>query len=223
MVGRNRPMELRFEGPDGEQGDGRWDIPPPGDGFVHLSSIGLPANRYDLIMTVTGLSTDTSEADGVGEPLECRTTVDAVEGRTIGLVLLPGVGLLAEEPAEMCSRPAGAQWWDADGIPVSPDRLADQPGPAHCEWEGARFLFYGFTETLYVADPDGVVETDSFLSETGETLRGFEVLNALPADAEFTGFRSNGRELWISTSGSYAYLRTEDRVERWPRAELLCA
>jgi hypothetical protein len=47
----------------------------------------------------------------------------------------------------------------------------------------------------------------------------------LPVDAVASGYRHNIREVWVAQSDfdDYLYLVfDDDRVERWPRAEIPC-
>ena len=95
--------------------------------------------------------------------------------------------------------------------------VQERVGPGHCDWQSARFLYWappGTPDTLratslYVRDPRGVFRdrwTMPFLRST-----------SLPADARYTGFRRDGRALWLAADGRAMYVKDGDRVERWPR------
>lgn len=90
-------------------------------------------------------------------------------------------------------------------------------GPGNCDWQSARFLYWappGTPDTLratslYVRDPRGVFRdrwTMPFLRST-----------SLPPDARYTGFRRDGKALWLAADERAMYVKDGDRVERWPR------
>lgn len=218
-------IHLRFDGPDGEAADDRWDVPPPGEGLHLLTRMSVPANTYEVTVTLTELSTDTSDGQPIGEPVSCSATVDAPTRSAVGLRLVLALSFDTGGEAEACGSLPFSQWLDVEGRPVSPDQLIDLAGPAHCDWQDAHFLSLSTTEfSQYIRDPGGAIEGDNFLAPDGSKL-SFAELDGLPADAVFSGFRSNGRELWFAPGGEYAYLRTLDGTERWPRASspVLCA
>lgn len=105
-------------------------------------------------------------------------------------------------------------------------------GPAHCEWEPAVFLTVGWplgTAPLtavdmrqYLRDPEGAVRgVDGFL--LGELDLDVE----MPAGATDSGYGTEQAELWFGSDGgdTYAYLRTDQGDERWPRTRepIACA
>jgi hypothetical protein len=92
--------------------------------------------------------------------------------------------------------------------------LTDIPGPGHCGWESARMLHVENEDgslKQYLRDPLGVFTGVPLLDSYAEGV-------ALPADATFSGYRSeDGLELWFTAEDSAAYVVTPDGVERWPR------
>lgn len=115
-------------------------------------------------------------------------------------------------------------WTTADGDPVPPRLIQMKRGLEHCGWENVWFLNTrnpGDTELLpvtqnpgqFVLDPEGVV--------TSEALKTTYSSDAeLPADAVFTGYVSEGAELWASEStiAEAVFLVGGTGVERLPRA-----
>ena len=115
-------------------------------------------------------------------------------------------------------------WTDTDGCMVRIDVLAERPGPDHCGWEESRVIIAGdpfgtrysnsATHAEYVRDPNGVYGMADFVE-------GFAISETLPDDAVDTGYRQDGRELWLSPSDPDAiFMRAGDSVERWPRGEV---
>ena len=93
--------------------------------------------------------------------------------------------------------------------------VQERVGPGHCDWQSARFLYWAPPGTpatatrLYVRDPRGVFGdrwTMPFLRST-----------TLPSDARYTGFRRDGKALWLAADERAMYVKDGDRVERWPR------
>lgn len=122
-------------------------------------------------------------------------------------------------------------WYAPDGQPVvrtapgySPEVHASD-GPSHCEWEAAVFLSVGWplgTSPLtadqarqYLRDPEGAVRgVDDVL------LGDLDLDVDLPDEATYSGYATADAELWFGPDGgeTYAYLQTDEGVERWPRA-----
>jgi hypothetical protein len=105
-------------------------------------------------------------------------------------------------------------WTDAAGTRVSTAKVSSAAGPEHCDWQDITFLTLdGDSGRLFVRDTAG-----EFAALTPTTYAD-DV--ALPADADSTGWRHDGRELWLGADGRAAYLvsvaDTAD-VERWPAA-----
>ena len=62
---------------------------------------------------------------------------------------------------------------------------------------------------LYVRDPKGRFRdqwTVPYLRST-----------TLPSDARYTGYRRDGKALWLAADERAMYAKDGDRVERWPR------
>lgn len=119
-----------------------------------------------------------------------------------------------------------ASWTTDDGCLVRIDVVAERPGPSHCGWEDAQVLItgdplgspYGTRHDAtvhYIRDPGGVFG-DEALAE------GFDPDATLPADAVYSGFRSDARELWTAASDpNTAYIVDGGTAERWPEGEQL--
>jgi hypothetical protein len=110
-------------------------------------------------------------------------------------------------------------WSDASGARVPVTTVESYAGPEHCDLQDITFLRLGDDPTD--ASPDPVVE---YLRDTTGELGifhdgEFSDHARLPADAKDTGWRHDGRELWLVPDSSAAYLVSlEDPsdVERWP-------
>ena len=136
----------------------------------------------------------------------------------------PGSPLdVASEP-EWRQYAANAPWNDTEACLIRIDVLAERPGPDHCGWEESRVIITGdpfgtrytnaATDVEYVRDPNGVYGVAEFVE-------GFAVSAVLPGNAVDTGYRQDGRELWLAPSDPDAILiRDGDNVERWPRGEV---
>lgn len=124
-----------------------------------------------------------------------------------------------------------AVWHGPDGQPAErgegPNRsfeVAASEGAPHCNWETAVFLSVGWPlgtspETAedmrqYLRDPDGHVADERLLGELDLDVE-------MPPDAIFSGYANEKVELWLGPDGgnSFAYLKTRDGTERWPRAK----
>lgn len=110
--------------------------------------------------------------------------------------------------------------WTRYGEPVD-DQINSIAGPDHCKWQSAVMMHLGWplgtvSQTAlqsrqFIRDPEGVISVD---------LQGQLRAGPLPADAEDTGYRLDGLELWLSASDpNGAYLRSGTDVERWPLAD----
>ena len=124
------------------------------------------------------------------------------------------------DPAELgvdVAESLGFQVWsDADGEPVPTTEVVSFTGAEHCDWDGITFVRVG-----YGSDIDR--KFDEYLSDDP----GFDLATApdpsttLPGDAEDTGWRRDGRELWVAEDPRAAYLVDVDDprdVELWPAA-----
>ena len=109
-------------------------------------------------------------------------------------------------------------WTDAAGRPVPTSDVTSYPGAEHCDWQDLTWLELGAAtdndrevDTYVGGDDDG--ELADFLSSTSDDSA------TLPAGATDTGWRRDGRELWLGEHPRAAYLvSVEDRadVQRWP-------
>ena len=107
-------------------------------------------------------------------------------------------------------------WEDESGRRVPVTRIQSFQGAEHCDWTDITFLLVGPENKgdWYVRDVG---------REFGELLHTtFSSQAKLPADATDTGWRRDGRQLWIGPTEKAAYLVSLDdaeHVERWPAAK----
>ncbi|MYT74401.1 MULTISPECIES: hypothetical protein [unclassified Streptomyces] len=112
-------------------------------------------------------------------------------------------------------------WQDTRGRAVSTAKVVGWMGAEHCDWQSVEFVTLGSGDDgrwrgrQYLRDPEGKLAGIDGLSST------YAKDVPLPADAVDTGYRQDGRELWLAPDKSRAYVRDADKtVERWPgRAE----
>lgn len=85
-------------------------------------------------------------------------------------------------------------------------------GPGHCGWESMVWLRLGnqITDPLYLRDPLGLFRD--------VTVGPYEPDAVLPPGARPTGDRSIRWELFITDDPDSVWIRTDTRVERWPRS-----
>jgi hypothetical protein len=130
------------------------------------------------------------------------------------LLALPVVVLLAvvtwsgdeDGPAdELDAESLVGEWRDASGDEVADDELVVYAGSSHCGWQFVLFLQLG--DRQFVRDPLGQLAGFPGL---GQLDRDAE----LPTDAEDTGYRRDGVELWLTDTA--AFLRDGETVESWP-------
>jgi hypothetical protein len=70
------------------------------------------------------------------------------------------------------------------------------------------------THVEYVRDPNGVYGVREFVD-------GFRISEVPPDDAVDTGYRQDGRELWLLPGHPDAiFIRDGDSAERWPRGDV---
>ena len=112
-------------------------------------------------------------------------------------------------------------WEDAAGGRVPITRVRSFKGPEHCDWTRITFLLVGGVQDSadwYVRDPSG---------ELSQLLRGdYGRVTELPTGARDTGWRRDGRRLWLTTDAVYLVDLDDPRdIERWPAAKepVLCA
>lgn len=124
-----------------------------------------------------------------------------------------------ELPGEILDALGVELWQDAEGevVPVARVRSYDD----WCDVSGVTVVQVGpewRRDQRWYRDPEG---------QLGQGTGRYRADATLPAMAKATGWRRDGRELWLVPDRSAAYLvNTEDRddVERWPTAgELSCA
>jgi hypothetical protein len=127
----------------------------------------------------------------------------------------------SELPAELTDAMGIQVWEDGSGRRVPTTTVTSFPGAEHCDWQDITFLRLGAGAhaAQFVSDDGG---------ELGDLLQGrYDGSAALPDDASDTGFRHDGRELWLADDESAAYLVSladPDDVQRWPlaREPILC-
>lgn len=95
--------------------------------------------------------------------------------------------------------------------------LREQAGPAHCDWQDARFLFIteGAQSRQYIGDPLGVMPA-------GTLEEPYDGDATLPADATASGYRNGDLELWFVPDGRAVFVVGSDRVELWPSSDVGC-
>lgn len=98
-------------------------------------------------------------------------------------------------------------WTDKDGVRVPTSKVQSSKGPEHCNWQSVTFLYLGRQQ--YLRDPNGAISHAQYKAS-------FDPAAALPADAKDTGFRLDGKSLWLAADESAAYVGTGTTVERWP-------
>lgn len=126
---------------------------------------------------------------------------------------------LAEMPPEISDAAGIDVWTDETGARVPTSQVQSYPGPEHCDWQDITFLQLGDHREgqQYLRDADGA------LARSTRTTYAEQV--QLPEDATDSGWRRDGRALWLVPDRSAAYLVDLDEVEgpkiaeRWPGAE----
>jgi hypothetical protein len=121
------------------------------------------------------------------------------------------------DPAELSPAVTEASWmqvWeDHDGNRVPVTKVFSFAGPEHCDWQDITFLNVGPEEhgDRYLRDTHG---------ELSDWTSGrYDASTSLPRDAVDTGFRREGRALWLVPKKDAAYLVSltdQTDVERWP-------
>lgn len=122
----------------------------------------------------------------------------------------------SEFPASVTDALGIEVWRDASGKRVPVTEVQSGPGPEHCDWQDITFLTLDTEngERQYLRDTTG--ELRDLLATT------FDASATLPKQATDTGFRRDGRRLWLHPKGSAAYLvekTNPNNVERWPAAK----
>lgn len=110
--------------------------------------------------------------------------------------------------------------WHRGSAAVPPSEMAAAAGPAHCGWQSATFLTFGWPlgtrpqtaagARQFIRDPDRIVPS----------LRPMDPHATLPPDARPTGYTYGSIALYLSPSDQdqYVYL-VGSTVERWPRSD----
>lgn len=120
----------------------------------------------------------------------------------------------AELPADVTDALGIEVWTDADGRRVPTTTIRSHRGPEHCDWQRITFLSLG-------EDPDAeqfLRDVDHEFGRARVTVR-FSASAGLPPSATDTGYRRDGRQLWLGEDPRAAYLVSESDatdVERWP-------
>ena len=111
-------------------------------------------------------------------------------------------------------------WTDPSGNVASAGIIVEYDGFNRCGMQDV--VFIEFAARTYANDPTGVLGP---LEAASGALLTFRDQAELPADAVATGYRHEIREVWVADSDREDYLYMvfdDDRVERWPRAEVPC-
>jgi len=136
---------------------------------------------------------------------------------------------LSSEPADWLDYGTYLRWTYGEGCLVRIDVISHHQGAAHCDWEQMQWITIGkplgrsieddSAENIgrYLWDPRGVLPDGPFGAEIERT--------DLPESASDTGFRRNGRELWLDESDeSVMYVVVGDTVQIWEEGNSgLCA
>ncbi|HET6166811.1 MAG TPA: hypothetical protein VFE07_08285 [Marmoricola sp.] len=124
------------------------------------------------------------------------------------------------DPAELPDSATGSfavdVWTDASGARVPVSTVTSWPGPEHCDWQDIIFLELG-SDASGSAQQEYLRDTRGKLADLLDVT--YEADATLPKGATDTGWRHDGRELWLVPDRSAAYLvRVGDAtdVERWP-------
>jgi hypothetical protein len=122
----------------------------------------------------------------------------------------------SELPADITDELNIGVWEDESGRRVPVTRVQSFQGAEHCSWTDITFVFVREEKRAdgYVRDTGG---------EFGDLLRTTFAGDAvLPKGATDTGYRRDGRQLWIGPDKTAAYLVSLDdprNVARWPAAK----
>jgi hypothetical protein len=123
----------------------------------------------------------------------------------------------SELPGDVTDELGIGVWEDESGKRVPVTRIQSFQGAEHCDWDDITFLLIGPEE-----------KADWYVRDTyGDDLAGllrttYDNVEAVPDGATDTGWRRDGRQLWIGPDAAAAYLVSFDDaqdVERWPAAK----
>jgi hypothetical protein len=120
---------------------------------------------------------------------------------------------ISEFPADVAASFFDFQIWTrADGEPALTTQIVSYPSSEHCDWQDTTFLSFhegSRDQTMYAERPS---------PDMADYLKGKYVADlALPDDAVATPYSRDGRRLWLSADGRYAYVGQPRSVEAWPR------
>lgn len=113
---------------------------------------------------------------------------------------------LSELPVSVADAAGIEVWEDSRGERVPISEVQSYAGSAHCDWEEMTFL--EINDRVYVRNPEPGL--GDFFSEP------YAAAVDLPASAVDTGYRLDGRRLWLSADRKRAYVETGHNVELWP-------
>lgn len=120
----------------------------------------------------------------------------------------------AELPAALTDARGIGIWTDRAGDRVPTTVIESYDGPEHCDWQDIVFLTVGGWDDgqQYLRDTEGTL---------ADRLRTtFDGAARLPGDAEDSGWRRDGRELWLTPDAAYLVSVDDPQdVERWPRTK----
>jgi len=111
-------------------------------------------------------------------------------------------------------------WTDPSGNPASGGIIVEYDGFNQCGTQSVVFIEY--VGRTYAKDLEGVLGP---LESPSGGMLAFSEDAELPPGAVASGYRHETREVWVAESDveDYLYLVYDDqRVERWPRAEIPC-
>lgn len=114
---------------------------------------------------------------------------------------------LSEFPDAVMDAHGLHRWSDANGRRVPTYELSSGPGPEHCGWQTATFLY--LNDRIFVGNaPDDLVP--EYVPDT------YARSVPVPADATTTDYVRDGSLLWLAADRRAAYLGSKDSAERWP-------
>jgi hypothetical protein len=128
----------------------------------------------------------------------------------------------AELPDSFSEQADIGVWTDAQGRRVPTTTVKSFQGAEHCDWQEITFIHWREADELVQYVGPGARDFRHLLRST------YDAAAALPDDVRDTGYRRDGRRLWLGADGTAAYLVSvadPTEVERWPAARepILCA
>jgi hypothetical protein len=142
------------------------------------------------------------------------------------------LGACAGAPASGSGAPdVTATWYSDDGSVATRSNRSFEVhglrGPEHCQWQSVHFLSVLWPPGRKAPGEMDASDTRQYVRDaerklgSGAQLMGdLDLAARLPADAVNSGYHTESVQLWFGPDegDQYAYLVTEDRTERWPRA-----